>query len=134
MDIDYLLLADAAMAVQGKHYLLGAGWDTVFAPSFPASYPSFGVALRVRATGSEERRAYDLEVDVVDATGRSILPVPPGPLRSAVDVRQADRLICMAFTLIGIAFPSSGTYAVVARLEGGVEFSTPFTVEAAPGS
>lgn len=139
MHIDYVILADAATAVQGKHYLLGAGWDTLLAAAFPVSYPTLGVALRLRGTPEPSARPHRLEIDVVDTDERSILPVPPGPLQTTVrmekppgaPVTEGEQALCLAFTLVGVTFPHAGSYAVVAHIDD-AQARTQFTVAAAP--
>jgi hypothetical protein len=135
MQLDYVVLADAAMAVQGKHYLLGAGWDSIVAGGFPLVYPSIGVAIRLRGTHRALARPAVLQVDIVDEDEESILPNPPGPLQATVGTDHpqsqapgGESVLCVAFTLAGVTFPRPGRYEVVARVEGGAERRSPFTV------
>jgi hypothetical protein len=139
MDIDYVILADAATAVQGKHYLLGAGWDSIFAAGFPLSYPSIGVAVRLRGARGAIAHQHPLAIDIVDEDDRSIMPNPPGPLQATVGIEQppaqgpgTDTVLCVAFTLAGVTFPRPGPYAVVVRLDGEAEAQSPFMVVQAP--
>jgi hypothetical protein len=139
MDIDYVILADGAMAVQGKHFLLGAGWDSIFAAGFPLSYPSIGVAVRLRGARGAVAHQHALAIDVVDEDDRSILPNPPGPLQATVGTEQPpepapgrDFVLCVAFTLAGVTFPRPGPYAVVVRLDGEPAAQSPFMVVQAP--
>src|ERR1700737_5514077 len=78
MGVYYPVLADAATAAEGKHYIHGAGWDTVFATAFPVTQPSLGVALRLRVPWHDTNQPTKISVDVVNADNLSILPEPIG--------------------------------------------------------
>ncbi|MCC6629968.1 MAG: hypothetical protein IT340_21535 [Chloroflexi bacterium] len=124
MQVDYLVLADAAEAVNGKHYILGGGWDRLHAASFPVTHPSMSVALRLRVPWHDTNQAHDLELDVVDEDGQSILP-PPGPARGAIRTGRPadlepgqDQVVPLVFTLAQVRFDRAGAYAVLARLDG----------------
>ena len=131
--VDYLVLAEAATAVEGRNYIHGAGWDTLFAASFPALHPLMSVALRLRIPWADTNRPYAMELDVVDADGRSILANPPGPPHGTVNVGRPahvepgnDQVLCLAFNLVGLRFEAAGTYAVIFRLEGDEAARSPF--------
>jgi hypothetical protein len=61
MQVDYLVLADAAAAVEGKHYIHGAGWDRLLAPSFPVTHPLMSVAIRFRIGWTETNQPHEVE-------------------------------------------------------------------------
>lgn len=124
MDVDYLVLADAAEAVNGKHYILGGGWDRLHAAAFPVTHPSMSVALRLRVPWHDTNQAHELELDIVDADGQSILP-PPGPARGSITTGRPadlepgqDQVVPLVFTLAQVRFDRAGAYAVLARLDG----------------
>jgi hypothetical protein len=66
MDVDFLMLADYAEAINGKIYVQGGGWDnlTVNQP-FPFRQ-ACGVALGLRVGWSETNVVHRLRVVVVD--------------------------------------------------------------------
>ncbi len=142
MDIDYLVIADAAVAAGGKLYIHGAGWDTLWALSFPMQYPQLAVALRLRVPWSDTNQPHMLEVDVIDADGNSIIKPPFGPLRTPVNSGRPptlpvgeDQVAPLTVTIAGITFPGPGTYVVVARIDDNERARSPFRVVAvtAPG-
>lgn len=136
VSIAYMVVADAAIAAEGKHYIHGGGWDTIWAVAFPAVHPSVGVALLVNVPWNETNAPFTLELDVVDADERSILPAPPGPLGGPMTVgRPANAVpgnalrVALTFTLNGLAFPAAGDYAFVAKING--EVGARFTIHMA---
>ena len=125
MQVDYLVVADAAAAVEGKHYIHGAGWDRLLAASFPVTHPLMSVAIRFRIGWTETNQPHEMELDVVDEDGRSILSSPPGPPRGVINVGRPhhltpgeDQVLPLALSLHNLTFDRPGLYAVVLRLDG----------------
>jgi len=125
MELDYLVLADAAAAAEGKHYIHGGGWDTLFAATYPVVHPKMAIAVRLRVPWNATNHAHRIEVDVVDEDGNSILPNPPGPLRGEINVGRpptipvgADQFVPLVFDVVGLQFPQEGSYAVILRIDG----------------
>src|SRR5688572_26669651 len=109
--VDFALLADAVQAVQGKLFILGGGWDTLYVGSFPARHPSLAIGLRVKvpwsATGSSVRIAVELQ----DADGARLLP--GGQVVHAVNVtRRSGKMdraeigLVRSFTFNNLQFES----------------------------
>lgn len=120
-----MVLADAAAAVQGKHYIHGAGWDRLLAASFPVLHPSMSVALRLRVPWHDTNRPHELELDVINEDGQSILPTPPGPLRGTVIAGRPphlkegdDQVVPLVLGLEQLQFERAGLYAVLLRIDG----------------
>jgi hypothetical protein len=137
--VDSLMLADAAAVENGKFYIHGAGWDTIYAPVFPLIHPALVVPVLLRMQWTEANMARNLELDIVNADGASILPTPPGPVRGPVTVGRppqvlpgADLLVPLVFNLQGIPFEQPGTYALVMRIEGGDDRRYQFHVQYHP--
>jgi hypothetical protein len=132
LQVDYLVLADAVAALENRHFIHGAGWDTIYAPMFPVTHPMMSVAVRLRIPWSDTNQPYAIEWDLVDADEHSILPAP---LRGNVNVGRpphlapgSDQVLCLALNLVGIQFPRPGTYVVVLRIEGAPAARSPFTL------
>jgi hypothetical protein len=133
MDVGYLILADAATVAEGKHYIHGAGWDSLVTTTFPFTQ-SLTVAAQLRTPWHETNQQHVLEVDVVNEDGASILP-PPGPMRGPVISGRppqlpqgADVTAPFVFTLGNVPFERPGTYAVVIRVDGLLKARYPFHV------
>lgn len=124
MNVGYLLLADAATVADGKHFIHGAGWDSIQTLSFPFAQ-TLTVAALLRTPWHDANQQHMLEVDVVNEDGVSILPLPPGPMRGPVIAGRppslpqgADIIAPLVFALNGVPFERPGTYAVVMRIDG----------------
>lgn len=140
MNVDYLVLADAAAASEGKHYIHGAGWDTIFAANFPVQHPAMSAAVRIRIPWTATNHPHQLELNVLDADGRSALPDPPGALKGDINVGRPahlstgdDQVVCLVFNLFNLQFEGAGTYSVVFIIDGSEEARQPFKVAQVPG-
>ena len=119
MDVDWLILADAAQIVGGKLYLLGGGWDvlTVNAP-FPAQQRCT-IAAAFTVPWHETNQPLQVEIVVMDGDGASLgtisgqveLGRPPG-------LPQGSDQRAQLAAEMGLTFPAPGTYVVVARCNG----------------
>jgi hypothetical protein len=125
MHVGYMVLADATAAENGKHYIHGGGWDRIFAATFPVIHSSLSVALQLRVPWHDTNQRHELELDVVDADGQSILPTPPGLPRGTVTVGRPpdleegdDQNLPLVFTITQLRFERAGTYAVLVRIDG----------------
>src|SRR5438105_12051312 len=92
VQVDYAVLADGAQAVQGKHYILGGGWDALYALAYPVIHPHLAIALRLAVPWNDTNQPFTLELDVQNADGQSILPSPPGPLTGTMNVGRPPHL------------------------------------------
>jgi hypothetical protein len=128
--IDYLVLADAAIVADGKHYLHGAGWETIMAGSFPAFQRHLSAALRLRLGPGPAHR---LGVDVLDSAGTSLLTAPTyadiTPQGTTSAGHPDGPALCLVFNFDGLHFPAPGAYAVVLSVDGAEMHRTPFRVE-----
>jgi hypothetical protein len=119
MELDFLLVADRAEAVNGKLYLLGGGWDRITLPQFPGP-ANFDVALGVLVGYTETNERHVFTISLEDDDNQAVLgPIdgqielgrPPGlkpaqPQRFLVAVRGPFPL------------PAPGCYHWVVTLDG----------------
>lgn len=122
-EIEVAILADAVQAVAGKLYVLGGGWDTLYAARFPARHPSLGIGVRVRVPWTQIENEFTLSVDLVDEDGHSVFGDKninqkfrsgrPRGLPDGVDVG-----VVRALTINGLVFPSEGGYSFVVSIDG----------------
>jgi hypothetical protein len=133
MEVEWLILADAAQVTSNKLYLLGGGWDRlVIARTFPVTH-QMAVATAFRVSWNETNQKHDFEIEVVDADGTGIAKLagqfevgrPPG-----IPPGQ-DQRTQIAVNL-GLPLKHPGTYEVVARLNGEESRRFPFNVVAHP--
>ncbi len=135
--IDFALLADAVQAAQGKLYVLGGGWDTLFVPEFPARHASLGIGIRVRVPWSWTEQTVMISVDLQDEDGGRVLPT--GPLLHGVRVARpagipegTDVGLVRAFTFNNIVFPAEGAYSFVIALNDQLSDRLRFAVRRRP--
>ena len=138
MQVDYLILADAVAAAEGKQYIHGAGWDTLGLPQFPAVV-SFGVAARLRTAAPETAAGVELEIDLVTRNDLSLLSNPPGPPRGRLGLRDEAAVVAdyeqrlpIVWTFSSVPFAEPGSYAVVLRANGVELARTPLIVTQLP--
>ena len=135
MNVEWLILADAAQVNGNKLYLLGGGWDrlTIRRP-LPANH-LMAVAAAFRVSWNETNQRHQWEIEVVDADGNSLGKVA-GELevgRPAGVTPGQDQRLQIAVGM-NLQLPREGTYSVVAKLSGGEERSFPFTVVQGAGA
>jgi hypothetical protein len=123
MQVDYLILADSVAVAEGKHYIHGGGWDTLYTFSFPALHPILGVAARLRVPVNEQGEQLALEVDI--RGGEEDSSILAEPIRGIVSAEQpphappdSDLLLHLAFSFASLQFNSPGTYRSVLRVDG----------------
>ena len=138
MKVDYLILADSVAVAEGKHYIHGGGWHTLFTTSFPAVHPVLGIAALLRVPSEEMGQQLALEVDIQGGEGGgSILPEP---LRGIVSAERpphayndSDLLLHLALSFASLVFDSPGSYKVVLRIDGQPLAESQFMVKPLPG-
>ena len=135
MDVEWLILADAAQVVSNKLYLLGGGWDRLTLNRPLPTAHQMAVAASFRVPWTETNQKHGFEIQVADGDGGTIGKVagnyevgrpaglPPGQ----------DQRFQIAVS-IGMQIRKFGTYVIVASLNGQEGGRFPFTVAAAPAS
>jgi hypothetical protein len=121
-------LADSVQSVDGKLYVLGAGWNRLAAAGFPARHDRVGIGVLLTI---DDGRASEHNVELslldekeqpvalfTDASGVEQFAInatfqtgPPGD-------GFADVSVPFALNIDGIVFPAPGTYAVAIRVDG----------------
>jgi hypothetical protein len=128
-------LADSVVGVQGKLYVLGAGWNRITAALFPARHGT-GIGLLVRIPAGAERRGRRFELRVV-GPGEEALTLgsgPEGPVSSIAGEFTAggpeEQVVPLALNLNGLGLPRPGDYRVEISVEGRLGKTLPFRVQA----
>ena len=133
MEVD-AFLADSVVAVQGKLYALGVGWNRIVVATFPARHDRIGIGLlfRLPAGTRNERRRFDLRVEGPDGreiqlgTGSGGIG---GRLGGEFTAGAADeQIVPIALNLNGMPLTAAGDYRVVVSLGGDDVKVLPFTV------
>jgi hypothetical protein len=130
-EIDFLILADRAEAVNGKLYMMGGGWDAIGIAG-PDQHSQFTAAIALLVPWNATNVEHTCAVRVEDADGAALLRVaiavktgrPPGLPDGA-----AQRV--MAALPINVTFARPGPHVVVASV-GEMEKRVPFYVRLLP--
>jgi hypothetical protein len=140
MDVEWLILADAAQVVGAKLYLLGGGWDrlTVNRP-FPVDQ-RLGIAVSMLVGWNETNRKHDFEVEIVSEDPSTEVPKslvkvggqceigrPPG-----IQAGQDQRF--QIAVEMNLKIESPGTKTVITRIEGEEKRRIHFNVSAGPNA
>jgi len=122
--VDYMLLADTATVAENKLYIHGAGWDSILAATFPVEQPLISVVLRVRVPWAETNLPHEIELDVLDQDGSSIMP-PDRVIKGQLNAGRPaglppgeDQVFPFVINLVGLKFEKPGNYVVVFSLDG----------------
>jgi hypothetical protein len=124
MEVEWLILADAAQVVGNKLYLMGGGWDKLTVNNaFPADQRC-ALALSLRVDWNETNQKHSFEVEILSedslteqprslmkAGGQFEIGRPPG-----ISPGQ-DQRFQMALDMT-LKIDGPGTKTVVARVEG----------------
>src|ERR671919_1766759 len=125
MEVD-AFLADSVVAVQGKLYALGVGWNRIVVPTFPARHDRIGIGLlfRLPAGTPNERRRFDLRVEGPDGQEIQLGTAPGGTggrLGGEFTAGAADeQIVPIALNLNGMPLTAAGDYRFVVSHGGGV--------------
>ncbi len=134
MEIDLVLLADAAtIDAGGKLNILGV-FDRISVPKFPAKHPHAALVLRFSAS-MHEGGSHTVEIVLKDPDGKELMNVngdlhvgPGGPLAGG------QILVPQVLNMGGLVFPKAGQYSFDVRIDGEHQVSLPLTVHGAgPG-
>lgn len=134
MNVEWLILADAAQVVGGKLYLLGGGWDVLTAAAGFPLQQRVTIAAAFTVPWTETNSPHNVEIEITDSDGNSLGTItgriemgrPPG-------LPQGSDQRAQLATEIGLNFPAAGTYVIVARVEGREEKRVAFRVQAGGG-
>jgi hypothetical protein len=133
MEVD-AFLADSVVAVQGKLYALGVGWNRIVVPTFPARHDRIGIGMlfRLPAGTRNERRRFDLRVEGPDGREIQLATGPGGTggrLGGEFTAGAADeQIVPIALNLNGMPLTEAGDYRFVVSLDENDVKVLPFSV------
>jgi hypothetical protein len=129
-------LADSVVGVQGKLYVLGAGWNRITAALFPARHDRVGIGLLFRIPMGAERRPRRFELTITGPGGEDLAlgSGPEGPVNAIAGEFTAggdeEQVVPIALNLNGLGLPRPGDYRIKISLEGDPMKELPFRVQA----
>jgi hypothetical protein len=136
MEIEFLIIADAAEVVNNKLYMMGGGWNQWRSPTYPAPI-RLGIAIGLLVPWDETNEKHPVRLSVVDADGKAIVP----DISAQVEVGRPPGITAgstqRALLAINAGFPvpKPGRYEV--RVIGGqddMERRAPFEAVLAGGA
>ena len=146
MQID-AFLADSVDKVNGKLYVLGAGWNVIAAPRLPSRHSRIGIGMLIRVPYTETDSEHTLQVSLEDADGH-VLPLADAPGspgervsflaakfrvgRPPVLPPGAEQIMPMAMNIDGLVFQSYGQYRFVITVDGAQATTLSLSVAAPP--
>jgi hypothetical protein len=90
MEID-AFLADSVVAADGKLYVQGAGWNIIYAHSFPIRHSRIGVGIIIQVPYTATNQTHKLEVHIEDSDGQ-VLPLGDAPSEIESEDGKIQRL------------------------------------------
>jgi Family of unknown function (DUF6941) len=129
MDVEWLILGDAAQVNGGKLYLMGGGWDVLTINStFPVNQ-RMGLAVSFIVPWNETNEKRDFDVAILTDDGEQVAKIggqieqgrPPG-----IPVGTPQRAQIAADLALQIKKP--GVFSIVANADGGEGKRTQFRV------
>ena len=131
MNVEVIVLCDAATEYQGKLNILGT-FDAIWARSIPVVHPLCAVALRLRFSKSEEGE-HKVKINVIDEDGKSVVK----PIETNVNVQFRESVLTsvavnMILNLQGVKFPTYGVYSIDLAVDGRHEAALPLYVNQVP--
>jgi hypothetical protein len=119
LEIDFLLLADRAEAINGKLYMLGGAWDRIGVGDFGQPL-AISIALGVLVPWSQTNLSHAVVLTIRDADGH---PLDFRIEASFVTGRPPflsgeTQRVLMAIPGASVALPGPGGYVLVAAVDG----------------
>ena len=134
MEVEWLILADAAQVVGGKLYLLGGGWDRLTMNRPLPTAQNLAVAASFRVPWNETNIRHTFKIVFADGDGKEIGKVEGGfevGRPAGIPPGQDQRTqIAVGVTM---RIEKLGTYQVTSELDGQEDRVFPFSVAAGPG-
>ena len=122
MHLTTFLIADHAEACNGKLYITGGCWDTLFSGNFPTQHPHLSIAAALYVPWRATNQSHRIVVDLVDTDGNSILPEPiQGEFEQGrpPGMRPGDSAnLVIVFNINGLIVEKPGRYEWVFRVDG----------------
>jgi hypothetical protein len=130
-------LADSVVVADNKLYVQGAGWDTIFAASFPARHPRLGIGVLLRVPWTMTNQVHDFGIRIVDPDDNRLslgnaAGGTPGSIEGQISEIRGQfnvgrppvlspgdsQLVPIAMNLDGIEFAAPNAYSVVVSIDG----------------
>ncbi len=135
MEVD-AFVADSVVAVEGKLYAQGAGWNVINTTALPVRHSRIGIGLIIRVPYTATNQMHRFEVRLDDSDGGRI-PLGDAPLgvesedgkvyavggqfnvgRPPMLPAGDEQIVVVALNLDGLVFARADAYNVVIEIDG----------------
>ena len=118
LEIDFVILADAAQVVGNKLYTLGGGWNLYHGQQYPLVFP-FAIAVGILIPWSETNRKHRFEMIIRASEGKEMVK-GEGEFEIGREVGIPAGMTQRATVAINGQLPleSPGTYEIVVKIPG----------------
>lgn len=126
-DVDFLILAERAEALNGKLYMMGGAWDKQFVQSFQQPvFLSFALGILVPWNRTNEEHTLQISIESADGTLiGSVLDAQFSAGRPPTLMRGERQRVILAAGLAQL-FPGPGRYTLIAGIDGEAMRQTDF--------
>ena len=134
MHVTTAMLADAARVESGKLFIHGGAWDSITAPSFPATQPTMALVLVLRVEYDEALDDIPFVVDLLDEDDHPLMPPIEGVMNvgHAPGSRRGTPVFApQALTFNLLQFANPGGYRFRLSSKGTELASVPFRLQEA---
>jgi hypothetical protein len=134
-ELDFMVIADFVRQDGGVLQMVGAGFDTIFAPAVPSTR-LVGIGLRLTLTAAETRHEHAIELIFQNPDGARLAQINAKiPPQAAPLAARGGRPIgaLMAFNVM-LPMPAYGDYSFELLVHGNHAKTIPVTVAAQPGA
>ena len=129
MQVEWLILADAAQIVGGKLYVLGGGWDTLNVVGLFPQNRHVGIAASFRVPWNETNQRHNVSIEIMTEDAEPLTNFDaqlevgrPAGIQIGTDQRAQ---LAAEF---GLQFKKPGNFAIVTKIEGEEGARTSFRV------
>ncbi|MFZ4583975.1 MAG: DUF6941 family protein [Acidimicrobiia bacterium] len=145
------ILADSVVCAEGKLYVQGGGWTTIWTNQVPLQWPRVGIGLLITVPWLDTPQEHTFSLRVENEDGQ-VLSLGASPPDTAGEVEALDALggeffvgrprglpdgdnqvVPVALNIDGLVLPRFGAYRFVIQLDGADATSMRFRVAAPPG-
>ena len=129
MQVDFVILADAAHVAEGKLYLMGGGWTRLFARQVPFVH-ALAIAVGFLVPWDETNEPHDFELKIVSEDGQSVSPPMHGEMEVGrpPGIKKGTEQRGMIAVSTTVEFPHLGRYEIRLSADGELVKTAAFDV------
>ncbi len=135
MEVD-AMLADSVVTAEGKIYVQGGGWNTIYVQGLPARHDRIGIAVLIRVPWTATNESHKVDVRMEDSDG-GVMPLgdaPPGMespdgkiyrLGGEFNVGRPpmlppgdEQVVPISMNIGGLLFEKPDAYTIIVAIDG----------------